>query len=269
MTRNKTALIMGVANRRSIAWACVRSFLEHDYNVIFTYQNERFKKTAENLIESCARASCHPTTTTTTTTQRIRALPCNVESEIPLLFQQGLPELLSNDNVSLDAIVHSIAYAPNMKESSLLTTSREDFCMAHDVSAYSFLEVAQYSNTQSLTALSYLGAVRAVPHYSVMGPCKASLESLVRGLALELGSRGTRVNAVSSGPLSTISGRGITGLSEIQADVELRAPLKRNITADEVADTVRFIATQATGITGQTIYVDGGYSIVAGPVIPS
>jgi enoyl-[acyl-carrier protein] reductase I len=198
---------------------------------------------------------------------RIHALPCNVQNEIPLLFEQRLPELLGH--ASLDAIVHSIAYAPDMKQSTLLTTRREDFCLAHDVSAYSFLEVAQYSNTQSLTALSYLGAVRAVPHYSVMGPCKASLESLVRGLALELGSRGTRVNAVSSGPLATMSGRGITGISSIQADVECRAPLKRNVTADEVADTVRFLATQGTGITGQTIYVDGGYSIVAGPIVQS
>lgn len=255
----KTALIMGVANRRSIAWACVRSFLEIDYNVIFTYQNERFQKTAENLMDS----------TKTRPNNRIHALPCNVESEIPLLFQQRLPELLGKDNVCLDAIVHSIAYAPDMKESSLLTTTREAFTIAHEISAYSFLEVAKYSNTQSLTALSYLGAVRAVPSYNVMGPCKASLESLVRGLALELGSRGTRVNAVSSGPLSTISGRGITGLSIIQADVEVRAPLKRNITQEEVADTVRFIATQATGITGQTIYVDAGYSIVAGPIMES
>jgi enoyl-[acyl-carrier protein] reductase I len=247
----KTALIMGVANRRSIAWACVRSFLEKDYNVVFTYQNERFEKTAKDLIESTSFSHC------------IHALPCQVETDTPLLFQERLPELLGGE-VCLDAIVHSIAYAPDMKDSSLLDTSRNAFLLAHDISSYSFLEVARHSNTRSLTALSYLGAVRAVPHYNIMGPAKASLESLVRGLALEMGDR-TRVNAVSAGPLSTLAARGIRGISSIREDVERRAPLKRNITAEEVADTVAFLS-QATGITGQTIYVDGGYSIVAGPI---
>jgi enoyl-[acyl-carrier protein] reductase I len=118
-----------------------------------------------------------------------------------------------------------------------------------------------------LTALSYLGAVKAMPHYNVMGPAKASLESVVRGLALELGSQEyhIRVNAVSAGPLNTLAARGIAGISDIRNDVTKRAPLKRNVTAEEVADTIFFLATQATGITGQTVYVDGGYSIVAGP----
>jgi enoyl-[acyl-carrier protein] reductase I len=119
-----------------------------------------------------------------------------------------------------------------------------------------------------LTALSYLGAVKAMQHYNVMGPAKASLESVVRGLALELGSSRdyhVRVNAVSAGPLNTLAARGIAGISDIRKDMMNRAPLKRNVTAEEVADTIFFLATQATGITGQTVYVDGGYSIVAGP----
>lgn len=253
----KTALIMGVANRRSIAWACVRSFLEKDYNIVFTYQNERFEKAVKDLMDSTSFSHC------------LHALPCQVETDIPLLFQERLPELLGGDDeVCLDAIVHSIAYAPNMKDNSLLDTSRNDFLLAHAISSYSFLEVARHSNTRSLTALSYLGAVRAVPHYTIMGPAKASLESLVRGLALELGTKNTRVNAVSAGPLSTLAARGIRGISCMREDVERRAPLKRNITAEEVADTVVFLS-QATGITGQTIYVDGGYSIVAGPPMES
>jgi enoyl-[acyl-carrier protein] reductase I len=252
----KTALIMGVANRRSIAWACVQSFLSQNYRVVFTYQNERHESTALHLKGN------HP---------NIHALPCNVEHEIPILFQEKIPELFG-DNVSLNAIVHSIAFAPEIKTHSLLETSRHAFQVAHDVSTYSFLEMAQQALPllhpgSSLTALSYLGAVKAMPHYNVMGPAKASLESVVRGLALELGSQEyhIRVNAVSAGPLNTLAARGIAGISDIRNDVTKRAPLKRNVTAEEVADTIFFLATQATGITGQTVYVDGGYSIVAGP----
>ena len=171
---------------------------------------------------------------------------------------------------SLSAIVHSIAYAP--KHASLLETTRDSFQVAHDISAYSFLETAREAlpllqPESSLTTLSYLGAVRAVPNYQIMGAAKASLESLVRGLALELGSPPyhIRVNSVSAGPLNTLSARGITGISELRNHVEQHAPLKCNITAKQVADTIVFLATKGTGITGQTIYVDGGYSIVAGP----
>jgi len=254
----KTALIMGVANKRSIAWACVQSFLEKDFDVIFTYQNERFQQSSQTLISSMS--ACNSTCT-------LQALPCQVQTEIPLLFQERLPKLLGN-STKLHAIVHSIAFAPDLKNSTLLTTSRDTFQVAHDVSTFSFLETARESlplmhSESSLTALSYIGAVRAVPHYNVMGPAKASLESVVRGLALELGTHHhVRVNAVSAGPLLTLAARGITGISDIRNDVEQRAPLQRNVTAKEVADTISFLATEGTGITGQTIYVDGGYSIV-------
>ena len=255
-TMTKTALIFGVANHRSIAWACVQSFLQRDYQVIFTYQNERFAKTANELISS---------------SPQVQAIQCNVEHDLPSLFRDRLPEIMGKD-VTLDAIVHSVAYAPPdaMKEGSLLTTSRQAFLQAHDISAYSFLETAQCAQPllregASLTALSYLGAVRAVPNYNVMGPVKASLESLVRGLALELPHH--RVNAVSAGPINTLAARGISGFSHIRKDVEERAPLKRNVTVEEVADTIRFVATEATGMTGQTTYVDAGYSITAGPSI--
>lgn len=256
----KTALIMGVANRRSIAWACVQSFLEKDYNVIFTFQNERFQPTAHDLM-----ASVHATT-------NLQALSCNVETEIPRLFQHEIPTLLEQQDATLNAVVHSIAFAPEMKDSTLLDTSRDAFQVAQNISCYSFLETARealpllsQSDETSLTALSYIGAVRVVPHYNVMGPAKASLESVARGLALELGKKGIRVNAVSAGPLNTLAARGITGISDIRRDVEQRAPLKRNVTSKEVADTISFLATEGTGITGQTIYVDGGYSIIAGP----
>ena len=256
MSNPKTALILGVANHRSIAWACVQSFIRRGYQVVFTYQSERFAKTANELIAGSSQ---------------VQAIVCNVEHEIPILFSDRLPELIG-DNVTLDSIVHSVAYAPPdaMKEGSLLLTSRQSFLQAHDISAYSFLETAQCAlphlrEGSSLTALTYLGAVRAVPNYNVMGPAKASLESLVRGLSLEMPHH--RVNAVSAGPINTLAAKGISGFSRIRQDVEERAPLKRNVTLDEVADTVRFVATEATGMTGQTIYVDAGYSTIAGPLV--
>ena len=254
MTR--TALILGVANHRSIAWACVQSLLQGGYKVVFTYQSERFSKTATELIAGSPSSQVH-------------ALPCNVEHELPILFSDRIPEVLGTD-AKIDAIVHSIAYAaPDaMKEGSLLSTSREAFLQAHNISSYSFLETARCAlpllrDGSSLTALSYLGAVRAVPNYNVMGPAKASLEALVRGLALELPLH--RVNAVSAGPINSLAARGISGFTRIRQDVEERAPLKRNVTLEEVASTIRFVATEATGMTGQTIYVDAGYSTTTGP----
>lgn len=250
----KTALILGVANHRSIAWACVKSFVQQDYRVVLTYQNKRFAKTVENLIAKEAPSAL--------------ALPCNVEHELPSLFEERLPDLLG-EGKHLDLIVHAIAYAPPdaMKEGSLLTTSRKSFLQAHDISAYSFLETTQCSlpmmkEGSSLTALSYLGAVRAVPNYNVMGPAKASLEGLVRGLALEMPTH--RVNAVSAGPINTLAARGISGFNQFRSEMEERAPLKRNVTIDEVARTVRFVGSEAAGMTGQTIYIDAGYSIAAG-----
>lgn len=265
---SKTAVILGVANRRSIAWACVESFIQRGYRVVFTYQNERFEKTAIDLKNSlCGKE----------TSLSLSCLPLDVQqnNEIPLFFDERLPELIGVDE-KVDSIVHSIAYSPPdaMKEGTLLKTSRESFLQTQDISAYSFLEVARCSTnllaketttTSSLTALSYLGAVRAVPNYNAMGPAKASLEALVRGLALELGPNGTRVNAVSAGPLNTLAARGISGFSKIRHEMEERAPLSRNVTPEEVANTIAFLASSdASGITGQTIYVDGGYSVVAG-----
>jgi enoyl-[acyl-carrier protein] reductase I len=254
---SRTALILGVANHRSIAWACVQSFLQRDYKVVFTYQNERFSYTANELI--AGSFSSH----------HLQAIPCNVEDELPLLFSDRIAEVIGSD-AKIDAVVHSIAYAaPDaMKEGSLLATSRESFLQAHNISSYSFLETVRCAlpllrEGSSLTALSYLGAVRAVPNYNVMGPAKASLEAVVRGLALELPHH--RVNAVSAGPINSLAARGISGFTRIRHDVEERAPLKRNVTVEEVANTIRFVASEATGMTGQTIYVDAGYSTSAGP----
>ena len=254
------ALVLGVANKRSIAWSCVRALLQRNYQVAFTYQSDRFENTAKELIASETQDSDDKVLLATT---------CNVEKDVPLLFDEKLPELFG-DEKGFDVIVHSVAHASAqaMKEGTLLDTTRQDFLQAHDISAYSFLEVARcapLSQDASLTALSYLGAVRAVPRYNVMGPAKASLEALVRGLALELPEPQQRVNCVSAGPLSTLAARGIDGFSRIRQDVEERSPLRRNVTTEEVANTVCFVACDATGMSGQTVYVDAGYGVVAGP----
>jgi enoyl-[acyl-carrier protein] reductase I len=251
---NRTAIVLGVANHRSIAWACVQSLLKKDYKVIFTYQNERFAKIAEGLIANHGN---------------LQALPCDVQYEIPALFGERLPELIGDS--SIQALIHSVAFAPAeaMKDGTLLATSRDAFLQAHDLSTYSLLEMTRHAQplldpNASIVALSYLGAVRAVQHYNVMGPAKASLEALVRGLALEVGP--VRVNAVSAGPVSTMAARGIRDFGTIKEDVEVRSMLGRNITAEEVGETVAFLASNASsGITGQTIYVDGGYRVLAGP----
>jgi enoyl-[acyl-carrier protein] reductase I len=302
---SKTALVMGVANSHSIAWACVKSLMREHFNVICTFQNERFRTAVENMISEAKLQAPG---------LRLVALACNVESEIPTFFQDRIGEFLPEGK--LDAIVHSVAYASpeSMKHGSLLDTSKEDYIRAHHISAYSFLETARYAkpllnkSSSSLTTISYLGACRAIPNYNIMGPAKASLEGIVRGLALELGKSTNgvvRVNAVSSGPLNTLAARGITGFSDMRQEAAQRSPLLRNVyngelakkcrsfvshdncklifkalsaillwkknlaiilyRKDEVADTVTFLATRGTGITGQTIYVDGGYSVVGGP----
>ena len=276
--RRRTALVMGVANHRSIAWACVESFFQRDYNVIFTYQDSSKKTVMENMISSLGEKRSD-------SNRSVQAIPCNVETDIPKLFQEKIPELLSlrtNENPRLTSIVHSIAYASLSSGTELSEASLEDFQTAHHISTYSLLETAKYAkhamtcDNASITALSYLGANRAVSNYGLMGPAKASLEACVRGLALELGQysldtrggepRSIRVNAVSAGPLRTLSSRGIPDFTRLYSSVQEAAPLRRTVTQQEVADTVRFLATEGTGITGQVIYVDGGYSSVV-PVL--
>ena len=174
-------------------------------------------------------------------------------------------------------MIHSIAFCPDLK-TPLLETTRESFREAHDISAYSLIEVARESmplfgqndeeSTNSITTLSYLGSQFAIPGYHAMGPAKASLESIVRGLALEMGQQHTakvRVNAVRAGPIPTLSSKGgIAGFELMRQDVQNKAPLG-NVSASEVASTVFHVAAEATGMSGQTINVDGGYSIVGGP----
>lgn len=269
MTSRKLALIMGVANQRSIAWACVQSFLSRNYDCILTYQSARFEKSVQRLIEQ--RGNDSPG-------RILGAVPCNVECDeaIPRLLQVDIPSILMDDR-PFDAIVHSIAYA-DMQDPRLSQTSWSVFSQALHISAYSFLqlthEVVQKDfvhtadstatgSHSSLIALTYLGAVRAVPNYQSMGPAKAALEATVRGLALEYGpTHQLHINAVSAGPIATAAARGgIRDFSALQQAVKETSPLRRSVKASEVANVVRWLS-ESTGVTGQTIYVDAGYNSV-------
>lgn len=328
--QNKIALVMGVANERSIAWACVASFLRKGYDCIITYHNpdkniatndninsryiNQQETKTENKYASKIKNLTLSGTPTDVSTSVIECIQCNVETDLPKLFREQIPSVLrrldidaldtdpssslsnqSNGNRSIDAVVHSVAYAHEM-DRSLIQTSLSAYLHAQHISAYSLLETVRecVSNNilspqgAAITTLSYIGSVRAVPGYGSMGPAKASLESLVRSLALEMGSPETsknnelnqeirqrhlqrptsivRINAVSAGPIKTVSARGIPNFGSIQSHVEKTAPLRRNVTAGEVAEAVTWLSTSATGVTGQTIYVDAGYSSIV-PVV--
>lgn len=263
MTSPKVALIMGVCNKRSIAWSCTQAFLDKGWDVILTYQN----KTIQSKVEKYE--------TTGNEGQILGGFTCDVGTDDVLDMPQRLADILKERKVS--SVLHSIAHAPDLKTTPLIGTSKESYLKAHEISAYSLISIARVTQplletrngTSNVTALSYLGATRAVPGYNIMGSAKASLEAIVRGLALEMAStsdKKIRVNAVSAGPIATISSKGgISNFSKMQQEMYDRAPLG-NITPEQVASTVYFLATGgSSGITGQTLYVDGGYSIVAGP----
>jgi enoyl-[acyl-carrier protein] reductase I len=290
----KIALIMGVANQRSIAWSCLETFLQKGWNVIYTVQNLKTQSKVQKLVEK--------TMATSDPSKRgivLGGFTCDVTESLSMesFFQGSLPELLHQQQEqpkqpALHAVIHSLAFAPNLK-TPLLNTNRESFLQAHEISSYSLIQVAreslpylqshqleensgdEFSNfTTSLTTISFLGAVRAIPGYNIMGPAKASLESVVRGLALDLGRHPSnhnsnfcpvRVNAVRAGPVPTLSSKGgIADFELMRNDVQRRAPLG-NVSAPQVSATVYHVAAEAWGMTGQTIDIDGGYSIVAGP----
>lgn len=274
----RLALICGVSNNRSVGWHCASSFLSEGYNVIVTCQ-ERFESSVNKMIHQ---------SNVTANDGKAYCIPCDVscDKSVSNLFQHELFKHLNNsDDICLDALVHSIAYAPpDAMNSSILSTTRKSFNTSHDISSYSLILLARQAlpflqqkrsisneninsyphSSSSITTLTYLGSTRAVPNYNIMGPAKASLESTVRSLAMELGSSGVRVNAVSAPPISTISARGIQGFSHMKDAAVSKSPLKRQITSKEIGDFVTYIASGDKGssaVTGQTLFVDGGYSI--------
>jgi enoyl-[acyl-carrier protein] reductase I len=249
--KGKTAVVFGVANKRSIAWAIAQGLHAAGANLAITYQNERLQQEAMDLILSLPRAE---------------ALMCDVskDDEIAHLFER-----LKERHGKLHTLVHSVAYAPAEElKGDFINTTREGFRVAQDVSVYSLIAVSRAAvplmeDGGSIITMTYYGAEKVMPHYNVMGVAKAALECTVRYLAQDLGKKKIRVNAISAGPIKTLAARGISGLGEMMKSHAERAPLQRNVEVSEVGSTGVFLASDASsGITGETIYVDCGYNIM-------
>ena len=250
----KTGVIFGVANRRSIAWAIAQAWHEAGAKLIFNYQGERLKENVEELAGTFGKDT--------------GIFPCDVGSDEQI---DGFFGEVKKQTDRIDLLLHSVAYAPREALSGeFVQTTRQAFSIAHDISAYSLVGLSRAAlpfmekNGGSIVAMTYLGAARVVPHYNVMGVAKASLEAAVRYLSYDLGPRKIRVNAISAGPMNTLAARGVAGLTDMLKHYEARAPLRRNVELSELGATGLFLASDgAAAITGQTLYVDSGYSIVA------
>ncbi len=247
----KTAVIFGLANKRSIAWAIAQKLSEAGWRLAITYQNERMAQEAKDLVTELPGAE---------------GFMCDVsfDEQIAKLFE----ELKTKYGV-LNGLVHSVAYAPAEElKGEFVNTSREGFRIAHDVSVYSLIAVARaaaplMSAGGGIVTMTYYGAEKVVPKYNVMGVAKAALEATVRYLSNDLGPKGIRVNAISAGPIKTLAARGISQLGEMLKAHAERAPLKRNVDPAEVGGTAAFLLSEAaSGITGETIYVDCGYNVM-------
>ena len=247
----RTVVVFGVANKRSIAWAIAQHMQKAGATLAITYQNERLKQEADDMISALPNAT---------------GFQCDVsnDNEIAALFTQ-----LSSKYGKLDALVHSIAYAPaEALQNEFVQTNREAFRIALDTSAYSLVALSRaaaplMTDGGSIVTMTYYGAEKVVPRYNVMGVAKAALEACVRYLAADLGKHKIRVNAISAGPMKTLAARGIGSLGEMMKTQAEKAPLQRNIDVNEVAATAVFLASDGgSGITGETIYVDCGYNIM-------
>ncbi len=251
LLEGKKGLIIGVANKHSIAWAIAQSAANQGARLLFNYQNERLKQNVEELAATVSGA---------------KAFACDVgsDAEIAALMQH-----VEQEFGKLDFLIHSLAFAPREElTGQFVNTTRQGFAMALDVSAYSLVAVARAAMplmTQggSIVTLSYLGAERVVPHYNVMGVAKAALECTVRYLAYDLGPKNIRVNAISAGPIKTLAARGVSGITKMVDLHKEFAPLRRPTEQGEVGDTALFLVSAlGRGITGEVIYVDGGFNIL-------
>jgi enoyl-[acyl-carrier protein] reductase I len=249
----KRALIVGVATDRSIAWGIAQAFHREGAELAFTYANDRFKERVAPLAASLGAKILLP-------------LDVTVDAEIDAVFAH-----LGRVWGSLDIVVHAVAFAPReaLSGSFVDHTDREAFRIAHDVSSYSLTALARAAKplmsgrNAALLTLSYLGAVRSVPNYNVMGLAKASLEANVRFLAADLGPLGIRVNAISAGAIKTLSAAGVGGLRKMLTRMAEVAPLRRNVTLEDVGNAAAFLCSDlALGVTGDILYVDSGFSTV-------
>lgn len=252
----KRAVIIGLASNRSIAWGIASAMRREGAELAFNYQTEKLEG-------------------------RVRKMAGELDSEIVLPLDVAEDENIAQFFDALrdrwehfDILVHSLAYAPadQLAGRYIDVINRDGFRVAHDISSYSFAALARHGaafmqgRNGALLTLTYLGAVRTLPNYNVMGLAKASLEANVRFLAQDLGEQNVRVNAISAGPIRTLAASGIKGIREMLAQVEATAPLRRNVNTDEVGNAAAFLCSDlASGITGQVVYVDAGYNIVGMP----
>lgn len=256
--KNKKALILGIASNRSIAWGIAKSMFDNGAELAFTYQNEKLKSRVEDLAKECNSSI---------------TIECDVSS--PESIIKSKEELKKNWD-EFDILVHSLAFAPKeeLEGDYVSKTTKNGFETAHNISSFSLLELCQVYKSMlkgenpSVISLSYLGAVRGMPNYNVMGVAKASLEANMRYIAYSLGKDNIRVNCISAGPIKTLAAAGISDFRKMLDYVEKNSPLRRNVTIKEVGDTASFLASDfSSGITGQTIYVDSGFNIIGMPVL--
>jgi enoyl-[acyl-carrier protein] reductase I len=251
MLKDKIGIILGVANKRSIAWACAQACAEQGAKMAFTFQGERLKENVEKLA---------------TTLEDSLVVPCDVsnQEEVEAAFNA-----VKKKYGRLDFVVHSIAFAPREAlEGEFVTTSREAFRTALEISSYSLNQVALaalplMTDGGSIVTMTYYGAEKVVRNYNVMGVAKAALESSTRYLAEDLGKHNIRVNAISAGPINTLSARGVKNMGSMLSQIAEKAPLRRNVEAREVGTTALFLISDlSSAITGETIHVDCGLSIM-------
>ena len=248
----KTGVIFGVANKRSIAWGCAKSLADAGMRLAFTYVGERLEKSVRALAEEVPDSI---------------VLPCDVTQPetIDAVFGE-----IKEEFGSLDTVVHAIAFAKREElQGDFFDTTKDGYMLAHEVSAYSLTAVARRAlplmegREGSIVTLSYIGSERVVPNYNVMGIAKAALEASVRYLASDLGPRGIRVNSISAGPIRTLAASGVKDFNDMIDRIAEAAPLRRNVTAEEVGDTCLFLAgPHSRGITGTNLFVDAGFHIM-------
>lgn len=251
MLENKVGMIFGVANQRSIAWACATACAEQGAKLAFTFQGDRLKENVEKLTKDMDGAI---------------VVPCDVtnQTEVDAAFAT-----VEREFGKLDFLIHSIAFAPKEAlEGEFMMTSREAFATALEISAFSLPQLARSAaplmkDGGSIVSMSYYGAEKVVQNYNVMGVAKAALEASTRYLAEDLGKQNIRVNSISAGPINTLSARGVKNMGAMLKHIASNSPLRRNVEAREVGNTALFLVSDlASGITGETIYVDCGFNII-------
>jgi enoyl-[acyl-carrier protein] reductase I len=252
MLKDKCGIIFGVANKYSIAWQIAQSWHQAGARLAFAYQGERLRGNLEELASSL--------------TSTCPLYPCDVTKDEEI---QATMDQCQRDFGSIQLLLHSVAFAPKQAlEGSFVNTTREAFRVAHDISVFSLVGLVNAALPMlrpgsSILTLTYYGAEKVIPRYNVMGVAKAALEAAVRYLAYDLGPSGIRVNAISAGPINTLAARGISGFGEMIKHNAERSPLRRNVLAREVGDTALYLASDlSSGVTGEVIYVDGGYHIM-------